>query len=186
MTEFLAADHLEVDALFRDLAYAFDRGDAREVLAKLDYLWARLAIHIRAEHLHLFPALVAASAALNDGGAEGVVPAPEEVGATVERLREDHNFFMRELAGAVGAARELTAGSNQTDRGRLLQLRDAVFAVAARLVEHNRVEEEYLYRWPEMLLGSAELDSLRERMKRELEGLPPRFSVAPDAKPPSG
>jgi hypothetical protein len=31
------------------------------------------------------------------------------VRAAVEHLREDHDFFMRELVGAVNAARELAA-----------------------------------------------------------------------------
>ena len=61
MTKLLVDDHAEVDALFRDLWRDFDGGGARGVFEKLDYLWARLAVHIRAEHLHLFPALLAAS-----------------------------------------------------------------------------------------------------------------------------
>src|ERR1044072_7340629 len=61
-TDILVNDHAEVDALLRGLWDAFEGGEAEEVLAKLDYLWARLAVHIRAEHLHLFPALLAAAA----------------------------------------------------------------------------------------------------------------------------
>jgi hypothetical protein len=60
MTDFLAGDHAEVDALFGGLSPAFASGGAREVFEKLDYLWARLAVHIRAEHLHLFPGMLAA------------------------------------------------------------------------------------------------------------------------------
>lgn len=48
--------------MFRDLWREFDRGGARGVFERLDYLWARLAVHVRAGHLHLFPALLAASA----------------------------------------------------------------------------------------------------------------------------
>jgi hypothetical protein len=65
-----------------------------------------LVVHIRAEHLQLFPALLAAS----DGRQHVEVddaPAPGVKHMAVERLREDHDFFMRELAGAVNAAREL-------------------------------------------------------------------------------
>ena len=47
MTELLVTDHAELDALGRDLLSAFDRGDAPEVLTKLDLMWARLAVHIR-------------------------------------------------------------------------------------------------------------------------------------------
>lgn len=177
MTDILAHDHAEVDALLRELSNAFDGGRAGEVFRRLDHLWARLAVHIRAEHLRLFPALVAAARRARDEG-QGGAPAPEEVGAAVERLREDHDFFMRELAGAVNAARELASRHGPAARARLLQIRDRVLAVAGRLAEHNRVEEREVYRWPEALLGGAELDRLRAGMKREIENLPPRFSGA--------
>jgi hypothetical protein len=114
MTDLLAGDHAEVDALFNDLSREFDRGGARVVFEKLDYLWARLAVHIRAEHLHLFPTLLSAAGS-GDKGDEGV-PAPEKVRGAFESLREDHDFFMRELAWAVNAARELAGGGNPPAR----------------------------------------------------------------------
>jgi hypothetical protein len=177
MTDPLADDHAEVDALFRDLWREFDRGDARGVFEKLDYLWARLAVHIRAEHLHLFPALLAASEQRRHDAA-GDAPAPGEAQTAVERLREDHDFFMRGLAGAVNAARETAAQDGPPDRERLLQIREVVSAVAERLVEHNRVEERQVYLWPDALLAATELDTLRARMRRELKNLPPRFTEA--------
>lgn len=176
MTKLLVDDHAEVDTLFRDLWREFDGGDARAVFEKLDYLWARLAVHIRAEHLQLFPALLAAPERRPHEEADGT-PAPGEVRAAVEQLREDHDFFMRELAGAVSAARELAAQEVPPDRERLPQLRARVSAVAERLVEHNRVEEQQVYLWPEVLLGGPELDTLRAGMRRELENLPRRFSA---------
>jgi hypothetical protein len=66
MIEILVQDYDEADSLFGGLSRAFDLGDAREVFVRLDYLWARLAVHIRAEHLHLFPALIAATVARED------------------------------------------------------------------------------------------------------------------------
>lgn len=174
MSELLARDHTEVDALFGDLSLAFGRGDAREVFVKLDYLWARLAVHIRAEHLHLFPGLLAA-AERRGAGMVGS-PAREEVRAAVERLREDHDFFMHELARAVNAARDLAALDDSDGREGLMQIRDRVLAVAARLAEHNRAEEEQLYRWPKALLTPSELSTLPVRIKHEVENLPPRFS----------
>lgn len=175
MTDLLVSDHAEVDALFGDLWREFDRGGAREVFDRLDYLWARLAVHVRAEHLHLFPALLAASAGRQGEGADDA-PAPGEVRAAVGHLREDHDFFMRELAGAVNAARELASQGGPPDRERLLQIRGRASAVAERLAEHNRMEEEQVYFWPAALLTEPELDTLREGMKREIENLPPRFS----------
>lgn len=109
MTDILASDHADVDALFSELSRAFDRGGAREVLEKFDYIWARLAVHIRAEHLHLFPILLAASTGGRAAEAGGA-PSPEEVRAAIEHLREDHDFFMRELAATVATARELASG----------------------------------------------------------------------------
>lgn len=175
MADILAHDHAEVDGLLRALLSAFDGGAARELFEKLDYLWARLAVHVRAEHLHLFPALLAAANETRDDEREGA-PAPPEVGAMVERLREDHDFFMRELAVAVNAAKESAARGDRLDREQLLEIKRRVLDVAARLVEHNRVEEEHIYRWPETLLGGTELDALRARVRRELENIPPRFS----------
>src|SRR5215207_2280696 len=164
MTDLLVGDHAEVDALFGDLWRKFDRGGAREVFDRLDYLWARLAVHIRAEHLHLFPALLAASVGSQGEGADDA-PAPGEVRTAVEHLREDHDFFMRELAGAVNAARELAAQDGPPDRERLLHIRGRALAVAERLAEHNRTEEQQVYLWPVALLTESELDTIREGMK---------------------
>ena len=38
------------------------------------------------------------------------------------------------------------------------------------------MEEEQVYLWPVMLLAEAELDAVREGIRREIENLPPRFS----------
>lgn len=171
MTKILVDDHADVDALFLGLTDAFGRGDSREILVKLDYVWARLAMHIRAEHLHLFPALLAAVEGPPPPGA----PTAGQVQASVERLREDHDFFMRQLAEAVNGARTLAAEGGPADAGLLRSVRDIVLAVAGRLAEHNRVEEEQVYIWPGVLLGEEALEGLRERMRREIENLPPRF-----------
>lgn len=173
MIEILVGDHAEVDSLFGELSRAFDLGDAREVFGKLDYLWARLAVHVRAEHLHLFPALLAAAGRSGEGGA----PTREVVGAAVERLREDHDFFMRELAAAVNGSRELASQSGTDSRERLLEIRGRVRAVAERLVEHNRVEEEQVYGWSEVLLRGGQGETLGAGLRRELENLPPRFNT---------
>ena len=175
-TDLLADDHAEVAYLFRELWREFDGGGgARGVFERLDYLWARLAVHVRAEHLHLFPALLAASAGRRGEGTDDA-PAPGEVRAAVEHLREDHDFFMRELAGAVNAARELAAQDGPPERERLLRIRGRASAVAERLAGHNRMEEEQVYLWSVALLTESELDTLREGMKREIENLPSRFS----------
>lgn len=164
-----------MDALFRELDAVFDHSRPREVLEKLDYLWARLALHIRAEHLHLFPALLAASKGGQGGPAAGT-QSPTEVREIVKRLREDHDFFMRELAGAVNAARELAALDGPVDAGRLRQIRSVVLAVSGRLIEHNRVEEEQVYLWPKAVLTVGRRAELDAAMRQEIENLPPRFA----------
>ena len=58
-------------------------------------MWARLAVHIRTEHLHLFPAIARR------------VNAAERA---IDRLRADHDFFMRELAQAIAILREFPQG----------------------------------------------------------------------------
>lgn len=173
MSDILTDDHAEVDSLLRGLAAAFDGGDAREVLSKLDYVWARLAVHIRAEHLRLFPALLGAA---EGGGERPGAPAAREARAAIERLRDDHDFFMRELAGAVNEARALAAGGGPADAAGLRRVGDRVSAVAARLAAHNRAEEEQVYRWQEELLGEEARGGLRDALRREIENVPPRFS----------
>lgn len=170
MAELLATDHVELDALGRGLLEVFDLGDAAEALSRLDLVWARLAVHIRAEHLHLFPALHAASEA---GG-----PSSTEVEETLSRLRDDHNFFMRELAACVDSLKRQAAGEGSCSPEDLEAVRRKVLGVFERLVEHNRLEEEEVYTWPLTLLAGAERDRLYAGVRSELENLPPRFAAA--------
>jgi hypothetical protein len=180
MSDLLTDDHAELGGLLGGLTAEFEGGDAGAALAKLDYVWARLAVHIRAEHLHLFPALLAAAA----GGAERTAAvgglSPAEVRAAVERLREDHDFFMRELAACVNTLRDLSARAGDADAERLEAVRQKVLAVGERLGGHNRLEEDEVYRWPALLLGAAEGERLEAAMRRELENMPPRFSARTD------
>src|SRR5262245_11493342 len=87
----LSDDHHAVSEVLEQLLTALDNKDVQTSHAKLDLLWARLAVHIRAEHLHLFPT---------------VISRLSEAQAIVEELRTDHDFFMRELARAIGILRE--------------------------------------------------------------------------------
>lgn len=52
----LADDHSEMDALLEEFFDALCCADVELIYQTLDFFWARLAMHIRAEHLHLFPA----------------------------------------------------------------------------------------------------------------------------------
>src|SRR5215475_2243449 len=93
--ERLSDDHHAVSEVLKQLLTALNDKDVETSYSKLDLLWARLAVHIRADHLHLFPAVI------NRSGA-GV----SEAQAIVEELRSDHDFFMRELARAIAILRE--------------------------------------------------------------------------------
>jgi hypothetical protein len=171
----LLDDHSEVDGLIHDLLATLDGGEKAQIFKRLDLLWARLAVHIRAEHLCLFPSILGAlGKPLNHSSIN--VPSAVHVRAAVERLRADHDFFMVELAKAVNAARELVKGENESSADQFLEIKQRVLAVSARLQEHNRLEEEQVYLWPEILLSAEERAELSARMRRELENLPPRLS----------
>lgn len=147
----LSDDHEAVGEVLAQLLTALQNHDVQTSRAKLDLLWARLAVHIRAEHLHLFPAIAARVS---------------EAGPVIENLRADHDFFMRELAGAVGVFREST----------LTQVLDTVREVEKRLASHNEIEEQQVYHWAGSVLTDSEQTALAARINAELEKHPPRFS----------
>lgn len=150
--ELLANDHEAVGEVLQQLLTALNNNDVRESHAKLDLLWARLAVHIRAEHLHLFPAVA------------GRVSEAEPI---IENLRADHDFFMRELAQAIGSLRAETLAS----------VLDTVRKVEQRLTSHNEIEEKQVYDWAGSVLTDTEQTALAARMSAELEKRPPRFSL---------
>jgi hypothetical protein len=171
----LAEDHEALGELLRVLLTRLDEGDAAAAFPHLDLFWARLAMHIRAENLHLFPAILNAPA-LDAKGCEGATLSPEEARGAIARLRSDHDFFMHELARAVSTVRELMASpGDETKTERLPGVRQIISAVSVRLEAHNVLEEEQVYRLPASLLTSAEQSALAARMRREIENLPPRF-----------
>lgn len=151
----MSDDHDDVGEVLKELLTALDNKDGETSFAKLDLLWARLAVHIRAEHLHLFPAVASRLA---------------EAPAIVEDLRIDHDFFMRALAGAIGIFREQ---SEDTD---FAAVRNTVREVEKRLTIHNKIEEDQIYRWASIILTEPEKSELLARINAELENRPPRFS----------
>ena len=153
--ERLLDDHNAVSEVLKQLLTALDDKDVRATYSRLDLLWARLAVHIRAEHLHLFPAVLSR---LN------------EAQPVVERLRMDHEFFMRELAQAIGVLREL-------DETKLGAVGDTVREIEKRLATHNDIEESQIYHWASTILTEPEQTDLAARINAELENRPPRFSM---------
>ena len=172
----LMHDHAELGGLLDQLIASLQANDVAGVHATLDLFWARLAMHIRAEHLHLFE-LILQAVARKPGALADDVPTPEEVEKTIDGLREDHNFFMRELSQAVAVTRELLANPETDPAEQLQTVRQRINAVRERLVKHNEIEEHGIYLWTRTLLTPAEQSELAALVKRELENTPPRFGA---------
>jgi|ERR1051326_1263875 hypothetical protein len=173
-TQILEDDHAKLAELLKRLQQELGEENSASALPLLDRFWALLAIHIRAEHLWLFPAILNANR--QSFGHHGV-PAYERVGLLIGQLRSDHNFFMDELGRAAKTCRQIIAKST-TEQGpaeKLQSILSVVNAVALRLELHNSLEEEQVYRWPNLILSPREQDDLSTGMKRELENLPARF-----------
>jgi hypothetical protein len=97
------------------------------IYATLDLFWARLAVHIRAEHLHLFEAIL--QAVNRKPGGVDTAPSPDEAERTIEELRGDHNFFMRELSQAVAVIRGLLTEPETDPAEQLQTVRERIDAV---------------------------------------------------------
>lgn len=174
----LADDHVALDEVLSQLREALDTGDVLVSHARLDLFWARLAVHIRAEHLHLFPAVINGVSCASDEQTFALTLS--EVQTSVERLRADHDFFMHGLAQAVGILRDLLKATDRQalDEG-ISTVSDAVLEIEKRLVLHNELEENRLYLWTTTILNQQEQADLARRVNAELGNRPPRFS--PDA-----
>ncbi|HEU4713148.1 MAG TPA: hemerythrin domain-containing protein [Pyrinomonadaceae bacterium] len=156
----LADDHVAADKLLKQIQAAIDNGEVSSAYEKLDLFWAKLAVHIRAEHLHLFPALTSS--------------VDENV---ITQLRADHEFFMRELANAVEAMRTLSNVSDRDviDKG-LDIVRQTMIVIEQKLEAHNQREESGVYRLAETVLDADAQAELAKEISRELENRPPRFA----------
>jgi hemerythrin-like domain-containing protein len=153
-------DHRELDDLMDQVKKALFAGDGGTAISKLDRFWARLAVHIRAEHLHLFPAI------------QSVAEQTSETGKLIESLREDHNFFMHELAVAIKEMRSITV---ETESEIIKSVSKIAGLVAKRLARHNDIEESEIYPLVSRLFDSMEQDRLLDGIERELGNLPQRF-----------
>ena len=169
----LEADHASLGQLLSELDAELSTPNSARASELLDLFWARLAVHIRAENLHLFPALANALANASFTGKDSL-PTVEEAHRLFLRLRSDHDFFMTELALMIKVMREMR-GSQLVSVEKAGDLRQRLTAIAKRLEAHNRLEENQAYTWPTLLFEEQELAALRARIAHELENLPPRF-----------
>ncbi|HEU4510875.1 MAG TPA: hemerythrin domain-containing protein [Pyrinomonadaceae bacterium] len=170
-SEQLIDDHAAVDKLLKQIQCALGSKDLEVAHAKLDLFWARLAVHIRAEHLHLFPAV------LNSAAKNAFAPSLDEAERNISELRGDHDFFMHELARAVEITRQLLTDRSGLEEG-LNDVNNIVSAVESRLVKHNESEESQIYNWATTLLNPEEQTILASKITTELRKHPPRFTLS--------
>ena len=169
--ELLERDHAEIDLLYQDVVKHFDAGIRDTVIERLDLFWARLAVHIRAEHLHLFPAVLRSNARTLSEGKE-LVP---DLVSVIAQLRRDHNGFMYELAGAIKALRAVAADDQKLALV-LKDVRERLMVVKQNLDRHNRLEEERIYALEEISMSSEDHSQLYQLISRELANMPSRFA----------
>ena len=169
----LEDDHVSLRQLLAGLEAELATNEFNNAYKALDFFWARLAVHIRAEHLHLFPALESAPAALF--AKDNNLPTRNEAQNLIARLRSDHDFFMKELATMIKIMREI-AERKRASPNEAEDLRERLAAITKRLEDHNQLEEKEAYLWPALLFDEPTVASLNERLQHELEKLPPRFA----------
>jgi len=169
----LEDDHASLGRLLDELDTELTKPAVSRAFDLLDRFWGGLAVHIRAEHLHLFPAVTNVPTSWytgNDGR-----PTSAEMRSLVERLRSDHDFFMKELALMIKTMREMvTSGSAPT--ARIDGLRRSLAVLRKRLEDHNHLEEQQVYRWPALVFDDVTMAELRDGLRQELQNLPGRFS----------
>jgi hemerythrin-like domain-containing protein len=161
--QLLASDHSEIDAILARVFAALDSGCRDEILLSLDRFWARLAVHIRAEHKELFPTLVAV--------AQSKLGSSEQAGQfrlLIDDLRRDHSDFMRQLAILVSNERE-------EEKVEYAEIRQRLEVLSSRLALHNEIEESNVYSLANRLLSESDAVGLCTRIEMELRHMPPRF-----------
>jgi iron-sulfur cluster repair protein YtfE (RIC family) len=168
----LQHDHESLSQLLTKLDQELARSNTIAAFELLDRFWAGLALHIRAENLELFPALSNLATTVT-GSASG--PSSDDIEVVLSRLRADHNFFMTELATAIKTMRAVVAGELPKVES-VASVQNRLAAIRQRLEDHNRIEEEQAYKWPELVLSDSEQTALRNRLQHELENIPPRFA----------
>ncbi len=172
VSEQLIDDHAALDKVLKQLQAALRSNDLEVAHNKLDLFWARLAVHIRAEHLHLFPAVLSSLETTNASA-----PSLDEAQTCISELRRDHDFFMHELARAIAIARQLLTERSGLEAG-LNNINNIVSEAEKRLLRHNELEESQIYTWATTLLNPEEQATLANQITTELRKHPPRFTTS--------
>lgn len=172
--DFLESDHESLGELLQTVEESLANRNLRRAHEVLDLFWARLATHIRAENLCLFPAILNAPSELF---AQKGVPSIEDVRAAIASLRNDHNFFMDELIVGIKSLRTHLADPEPSDAAAVAEkLLPRIAQVKERLDSHNQLEEQQVYRWPAALLSNLEITQLESEIRHQVQNLPPRFA----------
>lgn len=151
LTNLLSSDHEEIDRLISLALMSIDSGLAADACVALDRIWIRLAVHIRAEHKVVFPALAETHSDLR---------------APLQTLHEDHDYFMASLAGSVKSMHGPSPD--------FASARTAVEVLKLRLAAHNALEEGGVYPLVDKL-PREQLTPILDQVARELAFLPPRY-----------
>jgi hypothetical protein len=174
----LSNDHVELGVLLTELLSSLDEANVDEAYVRLDLLWARLAVHIRAENVQVFPDILRALDGQPAAGRQDV-ERTAVLRASIERLRRDHDVFMYELKDAVKALRTVMDDRDGKRASVVLRsLRDRLGALEGAFESHNR-EEDSVYPTAASVLETAEMADLMIRVRRELAALPPRLRGLP-------
>jgi len=168
----LEADHQSLNSLLIEIDADINNPDISRIFAQVDRFWARLAVHIRAEHLQLFAVLDKVPARLFSS--RNGLPTADEAQELMARLRADHDFFMKELALVIKALRGVV-GEEAARREAVVNVSERLRIIRQRLDRHNQIEEEEVYRWPSLLLEETALSELIDGLRHELRNLPPRL-----------
>lgn len=170
----LAHDHSDLDEALAATLTAMNTEDLEGSFHHLDVFFARLAMHIRAENVHLFPTLKAAA---GKSAKPNTVPSEATVQAAIRCLIDDHDFFMSELAAAVKELRDFRRGKTADLKAAdvIESARKRLTEVSKRLETHNDLEETQVYHWAAAMLDPEEQETLSKNIQAELENLPPRL-----------
>ena len=170
----LELDHRVLDEMLNRLIIQLGKADLPCAFETLDRFWASLAVHIRAENVCLFPAILNASPARF---ATAEIDDYSKAKEIIEQLRTDHSFFMSELGQAMKALRSMIIYPEYSAGMTISELSDRIMRVAERLREHNAIEEKQVYVWPELLFDGETLERLSKGIRGEIENIPARFAM---------
>ncbi len=165
----LINDHESLNKLLLELMGLVRRSDFRWSFELLDLFCAQLAVHIRAENVCLFPAILnAPNNRFTEAGLE--ITALRE---TIEKLKHQHSMLTEELKKSASLMRELLDNVENGENGGLTDaMAKSLTAVGILLAEHQELEEREVCPAAKLVLDPAEFVRLEEAVEQETHKLP--------------